>query len=135
MTPDARELLRAMLGGTATAADVPRAALPVVLGQLAELQAVFLARLVAGEAGQVGAAAAAQPEPVKLLTVAQAAVMFAVQPRWLYRHAEQIPETRRLSRKCLRFTEAGLRRYLARTSREWPRDRGQGAPPRRSGEA
>jgi hypothetical protein len=61
MTPEARELLRAVIGGAVNAADVPRAALPSVLGQLAELQAVFLARLdVDVDSEQPGAAAAAE---------------------------------------------------------------------------
>ncbi len=32
---------------------------------------------------------------------------------WLYRHAKQLPFTRRLSRKCTRFSEVGLRRWVA----------------------
>jgi hypothetical protein len=33
--------------------------------------------------------------------------------RWLYRHADKIPGTKRLSRKCVRFSEKGLKRWLA----------------------
>jgi len=48
-----------------------------------------------------------------LLTAAEAAVLMNVKPRWLYRHGAKLPFTRRISRKNLRFSEAGLRRWLA----------------------
>ncbi|PYJ66216.1 MAG: hypothetical protein DME76_17365 [Verrucomicrobia bacterium] len=48
-----------------------------------------------------------------LLTVDEAAALLHVDPRWLYRHAAKLPFTRRISRKNLRFSEAGLRRWLA----------------------
>lgn len=47
----------------------------------------------------------------RLLTPTQAAELLTVTPRWLYRHAKRLPFTRRLSRKALRFSEAGLLRY------------------------
>jgi predicted DNA-binding transcriptional regulator AlpA len=50
----------------------------------------------------------------RLLTPAEAATLLSVSVRWLYRHASQLEFTRRLSRKQLRFSEAGLRNYLAR---------------------
>ncbi|HYV18622.1 MAG TPA: helix-turn-helix domain-containing protein [Verrucomicrobiae bacterium] len=118
MSLEAREFIRAALEDRARAADVPAAALPVVLGQLAELQAVFLARLVSNGNGHAAPPTpSAPPETERLLTAEQAAELLGVAPRWLYRHADQIPGARRLSRKCLRFTEAGLRRYLANARR------------------
>jgi hypothetical protein len=50
-------------------------------------------------------------EPDKNLTPAEAAVLLNVSVRWLYRHAKRLPFTKRLSSKCLRFSEAGLLRY------------------------
>jgi excisionase family DNA binding protein len=47
------------------------------------------------------------------LTAEQAAALIGVSRRWLYRHAGKLPFTRRISRKNLRFSEAGLRRWLA----------------------
>lgn len=52
-------------------------------------------------------------EPDRLLTPEAAASRLNVSVRWLYRHAHTLPFTRRLSRKRLRFSEAGLRRYMA----------------------
>ena len=47
----------------------------------------------------------------RLLKPEEAARMLNVTPRWLYRHAKKLPFTRRLSRKALRFSEAGLLRW------------------------
>lgn len=47
------------------------------------------------------------------LTSPEAAAMLNVSVRWLYRHSKALPFTKRMSRKCLRFSEAGLLRYLA----------------------
>ena len=48
-----------------------------------------------------------------LLSSGQAAALMGVSRQWLYRHAEKLPFTRRISRKNLRFSEAGLRRWIA----------------------
>jgi len=62
---------------------------------------------------------ASAPEPVevvedRLLTVSQAVEIFpgVVNRRWLFEH-DSLPFIRRLSRKRLAISEAGLRRYLA----------------------
>jgi predicted DNA-binding transcriptional regulator AlpA len=52
-------------------------------------------------------------EADQLLTPEAAAQQLGVSPRWLYRHAAKLPFTRRLSRKVLRFSETGLRRWQA----------------------
>jgi predicted DNA-binding transcriptional regulator AlpA len=52
-------------------------------------------------------------EEDNLLTPEQAAEILGQSVRWLYRHAAKLPFTRRLSRKNLRFSEAGLRRWIA----------------------
>jgi predicted DNA-binding transcriptional regulator AlpA len=48
-----------------------------------------------------------------LLIASEAAALMNVKPRWLYRHAAKLPFTRRINRKTLRFSEAGIRRWLA----------------------
>ena len=48
-----------------------------------------------------------------LLTIDEAAAMLRVSPRWLYRHATTLPFSRKLSRKVLRFSRAGIARWLA----------------------
>ena len=49
----------------------------------------------------------------KLLTPEEAAEILGQKVRWLYRHAAILPFTRRISRKNLRFSEAGLRRWIS----------------------
>jgi predicted DNA-binding transcriptional regulator AlpA len=110
MSPEARDLIRAVLEAPEKAAAVSPSQVPAILGQLAELQAIFLARLV----NRNGSHPAPGPaEPDRLLTADEAAPIIGMTPRWLYRHARQLPFARRLSRKALRFSEVGLRRYLA----------------------
>lgn len=95
--------------------DIPPEAIPPFLCQLTALQSALAARLITATAN-----AKREPEvPSKedrLLTPEEAATFLGTTPRWLYRHARRLPFTRRLSRKALRFSEAGLRRWLAAKS-------------------
>ncbi len=54
-----------------------------------------------------------EPEKENLLTAEQAAPILGVTPRWLYRRSKKLPFARHLSRKVLRFSETGLRKWLA----------------------
>jgi predicted DNA-binding transcriptional regulator AlpA len=56
---------------------------------------------------------AGRSELDRLLTAEEAAAMLGVTVRWLYRHAAKLPFTRRISRKNLRFSERGLRNWIA----------------------
>jgi predicted DNA-binding transcriptional regulator AlpA len=47
------------------------------------------------------------------LTPEQAAAIIGVDKKWLYRHSKELPFAKKLSRKAIRFNEAGLRRWLA----------------------
>ena len=48
-----------------------------------------------------------------LLTVDEAAKVLAVERTWLYRHADKLPFTRKLSTGTLRFSSNGLQRWMA----------------------
>jgi predicted DNA-binding transcriptional regulator AlpA len=52
--------------------------------------------------------------PDRLLTADQAAGVLGVNRRWLYRNAPRLPFARHLSRRALRFSEAGLHRWIER---------------------
>jgi excisionase family DNA binding protein len=52
-------------------------------------------------------------EPDRLLTPAEVAELLGTSVRWVYDHQTQLGG-RRLSRRCLRFPEAAVRRYLER---------------------
>ena len=91
-------------------ADVPLVEIPRLLGCLEQVKAGFWAKLVTHNGK-------AQPlpstEPDKLLFPEDAAALLNVKTRWLYDHWKQLPFARKLSRKALRFSEAGLRRWQA----------------------
>jgi excisionase family DNA binding protein len=90
-------------------AEIPPEAVPGLLAQAAAVQAALAVRLVVPS----------RPAPVtpaetdRLLTPAEAATMLGVAVPWLYRHANRLPFTRRLSRRTLRFSEAGVKRWLS----------------------
>ena len=82
------------------------------IAELARIQAALAARLRQAPRPN---APPSTPQPDRLLEPAEAASRLGVTVRWLYRHANQLPFTRRLGRKVLRFSEAGLQRFLARS--------------------
>jgi len=51
--------------------------------------------------------------PDRSLTAGQVAEMLGTSVRWVYDHADQLGG-KRLSRRCLRFSERAVRRYLER---------------------
>ena len=92
---------------------LPPEEIPALLAQLAAIQSILAARLVAAPISASAPSSHPPEESNQLLTAEDAAQMLRVTPRWLYRHANHLPFARRLSRKCLRFSEAGLRRWQA----------------------
>ncbi len=76
---------------------------------ISELQQVTAAETLATTAST----SPSPRSPDALLTVEEAAALLSVTPRWLYRHAKTLPFARKLSRKVLRFSRAGIARWLA----------------------
>lgn len=110
MTSDRSALLAGVLAdpGRISALSVEDAAL--LLAQVAAIQASLAVRIAS--AGQWVSSARRQ-EDDRLISVEDAAERLGVTPRWLYRHAPRLPFARRLSRKALRFSELGLKRWQA----------------------
>jgi predicted DNA-binding transcriptional regulator AlpA len=90
-----------------------RAAEAEALGATAPVASVY--RLVVADLDAVG------PEPTcglrapnedRLLNASEAAERLGVARRWLYRHAARLPFTRRLSAGVLRFSLAGINKWL-----------------------
>ena len=79
------------------------------LFELGALQAALEARL---RAMAVPSSRVGQPEQDRLLTPDEAANRLGVSLRWLYRNAKRLPFTRKLTRRTLRFHEAGLEKYI-----------------------
>lgn len=111
MDGDLRTLLHTVLADPARFAEIPRERMVALIAELAGLQARFAALL------QLSALPDRRNEPEstpdRLLTPTETAAALGETVRWLYRHAGELPFTRRLSRKALRFSEAGLRAYMA----------------------
>jgi predicted DNA-binding transcriptional regulator AlpA len=76
---------------------------------IAGLETALAARLMAG----TQMTAEVKETEDRLLTADEAASLLRVTPRWLYRRSSRLPFTRRLSRKALRFSETGIRRWMA----------------------
>lgn len=89
-------------------AEIPDQEIPSLIGHLEGLKASAWTRMMNGN-GQPPQA----PESDRLLTAEETAPLLGTTPRWLYRHHRQLPFARRLSRKCLRFSEAGIRKWMA----------------------
>ena len=89
-------------------ANIPPDQIPAVLSHLSAIQTTLTARLL-----NVPRPPVSSGDADRLLTVDDASRILEVTPKWLYRHADRLPFTRRLSRKALRFSEPGLRKWLA----------------------
>jgi predicted DNA-binding transcriptional regulator AlpA len=101
--------LAALAADPGRVADVDRDRLPELIGEAAAL----LARLQSANVATVPPAPAPPPRsgPDRLLTVDEAADRLGVNRRWMYRRADSLPFTRRLSSGTLRFSERGLERW------------------------
>jgi hypothetical protein len=102
-------LLAEILEHPEQSANIPPEVIPRLLTQIAALQAALAARLLCGSVGETEQKPALERDT--LLTAEQAAPLLNVTPRWLYRHWKQLSFARRLSRKVLRFSENGIRKY------------------------
>jgi predicted DNA-binding transcriptional regulator AlpA len=89
-------------------AEIPPATAAALLGTLAGLQSVLLARALApgGDGDRNGA-----PATDRLLTAEEAAMQLSHSVDWIYRHAEKLPFTVRTGRD-VRFSAAGLARWI-----------------------
>lgn len=119
--PTEREIsLDLLLADPEAAVGVSTEQATMLLSRLSRLQATLLARADAGGVAvgqgriqQSSVSPAAAWDPDDLLTIDEAAALLRVSPRWLYRHAKKLPFARKLSRKVLRFSRAGISRWLA----------------------
>jgi predicted DNA-binding transcriptional regulator AlpA len=91
--------------------DLPAESIPAVLGEIEHIRASLWARMMSANGNSPSHEQQKVGGEDKLLTAEEAAAILKVSSRWLYRHAKKLPFTRRLSRKVLRFSEAGLRKW------------------------
>ena len=95
-----------LLSDPARISGVPRDAIAELRGQLAKLDTLLLSQLLTGEQSQPSS------DSDRLFTVAEAAQKLGATEDWLYRHANTLPFAVRLGMKHLRFSEAGMERYI-----------------------
>jgi predicted DNA-binding transcriptional regulator AlpA len=107
---DSRPSLAELVHSPQLAADLPPESILPLLTKLNVLESILTTRVpqiptIAKENGGVQL-------NDHLLNPKEAAARLNVTVKWLYRHAKQLPFTKRLSRKALRFSEQGLQRWL-----------------------
>lgn len=88
---------------------VPLEDIPAVLGAVEAFRAQLWRRWTAP--------AASGSVKDRLLTAEEAAARTGMSVDWLYRHAGTLPFVRRPTRRAVRFSEAGLARWMATRGR------------------
>ena len=94
------------LADTSWTEELPAEMIPGVLGAVERLRANLWTRILDGKTN--GA------ETDRLLTVEEAAKELNCKEAWLYRNADQLPFTRRLGPRQLRFSFLGIQEYIKR---------------------
>ena len=84
-------------------------ALPEILGDLERIKSCLWVRMLNSKPKD---AEPATPLKDKLLTAQEAAQILGTKPMFLYKNSKTLPFARKFSRKVLRFSEAGLRRWM-----------------------
>lgn len=112
MDPD---VLSTLLSDPSRVEGVPREELPEIAAAAERLRAVCWARLTALEAPTNGRAPELEAKSGdRLLTVKEVAQRTGLTRRQVYRRAASWPFARKVSERCLRFSEWGLERWLSR---------------------
>ncbi len=98
------------------AAELPAEEALAALARMAPLQVVLLGRLAAAgvDGHQPSGNGAGLVAGDRLLGVEQAAQLLSVTKKWIYANHKRLPFTRKLSRKQLRFSEAGLLKWIGK---------------------
>jgi hypothetical protein len=108
--------LAALMANPSTTSEVPVDQIPALVAELASeqcalsaLQGALTARLLVSQA-----AAATRPEPSdRLMTAGEVATALGVTQRWVQRRARRLPFARRISDHAIRYSEAGLKRWMS----------------------
>jgi predicted DNA-binding transcriptional regulator AlpA len=108
---DREKLVATLLAEPHRAGELSAGEAAALLADLAVLQQQLVS--AAFRATSTLSAATNAPARDRMLDVNVAAAALGVTSRWLYRHHRQMPFTRRLSAKVLRFSEAGIAKWLA----------------------
>lgn len=104
-----------LIANPSTASEVPTHQIPALVAELASeqatlsaLQGALTARLLASQD-----TAETTESTDRLLTAEQVATILGVTKRWVERRTRRLPFARRLSAHAVRYSEAGLRRWIS----------------------
>jgi predicted DNA-binding transcriptional regulator AlpA len=95
-----------LLSDPARISELPRDAIAELRGQVAKIDTLLLSRLLTGDRPELGM------DGDRLLTAREAAQKLGATEDWLYPHANTLPFVVRLGKKHLRFSAAGMERYI-----------------------
>ena len=107
--------LRDLVADPRRAHELSGAEAAALLIELASLQTVVAARLSANPTATP--ASNSDSDTDRLLTAEEVAERLQRSVDWVYRQAKHWPFTRRLTRRTVRFSEAGLQRFLTARTR------------------
>jgi predicted DNA-binding transcriptional regulator AlpA len=91
-------------------AEIPPDQVPMLLAELERVRADLWRRMISASATQNGQPAVRAED--RLLDVEEAAQKLGVSKDWLYRRADKLPFTIRVSAARLRFSEQGIERWI-----------------------
>jgi predicted DNA-binding transcriptional regulator AlpA len=107
--------IASLVTNPSTVSEIPTHQIPALVAELASelaalsaLQGVLTARLLAPQDN-----AASRESTDQLLTAEQVATILGVTKRWVERRARRLPFARRLSAHAVRYSESGLKRWMA----------------------
>lgn len=106
--------LAALVTDPERVADIDPAAIPAIVGEMEALRARLWVRLQTPPRVGVTPEPASNGGPDTLLKVDEAAARLGVSKRWMYRKADSLPFTKRLTGGTLRFSARGLERWKER---------------------
>ena len=123
MSTDRQISLDVLLADPAAAIEVTSEQAAALLARLGRVQAMLMQRVAAEGVSVAPMDAPSSPVApattqhawgaADLITIDEAAALLRVPRRWLYRNVRALPFARKLSRKVLRFSRAGISRWLA----------------------
>jgi hypothetical protein len=89
--------------------------LAALLEQLKGLEGRVMGRLLLGAPGTPEQSAVTRPfdDNDRMLTPDEASVVLRRSRQWIYRHSKTLPFVKRISRKSLLCSQAGMKRWLA----------------------
>jgi hypothetical protein len=89
---------------------------PAVLGELERLKAKVWGSMMNGQGTKASSEHIAQVDQGRWLTVTEAAELFRVSRKWLYRHKRKLPHSQP-SRRVVLFPEVSMRKWFAARKR------------------